>query len=155
MQLFEPWWSVFGGWLSWFFGRQLANKWLCTTQNWLFCVILVVQLRHVHFFFKNRLSFAWKCFMREQLLLDLAHLETTIQSTVVYLRAHIRKSTIGHLSWSHRRVSKQRDRMHFFRPIDTSLFLSDWQIVWIPMRTNFFDSQMFMQYWMYAGLNNA
>ena len=40
MQLFEPMcesshcrgkeWSVFGGWFSWFLGRQLANKWLCT-----------------------------------------------------------------------------------------------------------------------------
>ena len=27
---------------------------------------------------------------------------------------------------------------HFFRPVDTSLFLSNWQIVWDPMRTNFF-----------------
>ena len=30
-------------------------------------------------------------------------------------------------------------------------FLSDWLIVW----ENFFDSQMFMQYWMYAGPTNA
>ena len=35
---------------------------------------------------------------------------------------------------------------HFFRPIDTRLFLSDWQIVWHPMRRKFFDSQMFMRY---------
>ena len=41
--------------------------------------------------------------MREQLLLDLAHLETLIQSTAVYFRAHMRKSR------RHRRVSKQRD----------------------------------------------
>ena len=40
---------------------------------------------------------------------------------------------------------------HFFRPIDRSLILSDWQIVWDPTQTNFFDSQMFMQYWLYAG----
>ena len=44
---------------------------------------------------------------------------------------------------------------HFFRRIDTSLFFSDWKIVWDPTRTNFFDSQMFMQYWMYAGPTNA
>ena len=100
MQLFEPMcgcshcrgekWSVFGGWFSWSLGRQLANKWLCTTQNW-----------HVQFFGKNRQSFAWKCFVRDQLLLDLAHLKEP--------------------------------------------FLSDWQIVWDPTRTNFFDSQTFMQ----------
>ena len=71
-------WSVFGDWFSWFLGTQLANKWLCTTQNWLFCVVLMVRLRHVQFFRKNRRSFAWKCFVREQLLLDLAHLETLI-----------------------------------------------------------------------------
>ena len=35
---------------------------------------------------------------------------------------------------------------HFFRPIDTSLFFSDEQIVWDLTRTNFSDSQMFMQY---------
>ena len=74
MQLFEPMceslhfrgeeWSVFGGWFSWFLGRQLANKWLCITQNWLFYVVLVVRLRHVQFFRKNRQSFAWKCFVR-------------------------------------------------------------------------------------------
>ena len=57
MHLFEPMcesshcrgeeWSAFGGWGSRFLGRQLANKWLCTTQNWLFCVVLVVRLRHL------------------------------------------------------------------------------------------------------------
>ena len=74
MQLFEPmcesWhchgeqWSVFGDWFSWFLGRQLANKCLCTTKNWLFCVVLVVRLRHVQFFRRNRQSFAWKCFFK-------------------------------------------------------------------------------------------
>ena len=44
---------------------------------------------------------------------------------------------------------------HFFWPFDTSLFLSDWQIVWDPMRTHFFESQMFMQYWIYGGSTNA
>ena len=52
-----------------------------------------------------------KCFMREQLLLDLAHLETPIQSTAVYFRAHTRKSMIHHLSRCHRRVSKHRDHI--------------------------------------------
>ena len=58
---------------------------------------------------------------------DLTHLETPIQSTAIYFRAHTRKSTIHHLLRCHRRVSKHRDRIfeHFFRPIDTSLFLSD------------------------------
>ena len=32
------------------------------------------------FFEKNMRSFAWKCFVREQLLLDLTHLETPILS---------------------------------------------------------------------------
>ena len=88
MQLFETMcksspcrgeeWFVFGGWFSWFLERQLANKWLYTTQNWLFCVILVVRLRLVQIFRKIRRSFARKCFVREQLLLDLTHLETPI-----------------------------------------------------------------------------
>ena len=50
---------------------------------------------------KNGRSFAWKCFVREQLLLDLAHLETSIQSTAVYFRAHTRKSTIHHHDSKH------------------------------------------------------
>ena len=75
MQLFEPMcksshcrseeWSVFGGWFSWFNGRQLAKKLLCTTQCCLLCVVLVVRLRHVQFFRKNKRSFAWKCFVCE------------------------------------------------------------------------------------------
>ena len=95
----------------WFLARLLANKWLCTTQNWHFCVVLVVQLRHIQFFRKNWRSFAWKCFVREQLLLDLAHLETFIQLTAVYFRAYTRKSRIHYLSQCHRRVSKHRDRI--------------------------------------------
>ena len=33
---------------------------------------------NVQFFRKNRISFAWKRFVRDQLFLDLAHLETFI-----------------------------------------------------------------------------
>ena len=84
---------------------------LCTIQNSLLCVVLVVRLRHVQFFRKNRQSFSWKCFVRKQLLLDLAHLETPIQSTAVYFRAHTRKFTIHHLSLRIRRVSKPRNRI--------------------------------------------
>ena len=57
MQLFEPMcetlhcrgeeWFVYGGWFSSFLARQLANKWLPTTQNWLFSVVLVVGLRGI------------------------------------------------------------------------------------------------------------
>ena len=74
MQLFEPMCesshcrveelSEFGGWFSSFIGRPLTNKCLCSNQNWLFKVVLVVRLRHVQFFRKNRRSFAWKCFVR-------------------------------------------------------------------------------------------
>ena len=74
-------------------------------------VVLVVRLQHVQSFQKNknRQSFAWKCFVPEQLLLDLAHLEIPIQSTAVYFRAHTLKSTIHYLLRCHRHVSKQRD----------------------------------------------
>ena len=37
--------SVFGGWFSCFLGTQQ-----CYIQNWLFCVLIVLRLRHVHFF---------------------------------------------------------------------------------------------------------
>ena len=103
--------SVFGGWSTWFLGRQLANKWLRTTQNWQFCIALIARLRHVQLSHKNRRSFAWKCFVREQVLLDLAHLETLIQSTAVHFRSHIRKSTIHCLCQCHRCVSKHRYRI--------------------------------------------
>ena len=111
------------------FPDSLKNNWQtigCVPRR-IFCVVLVVRLRHVQFFRKNRRIFAWKCLVREQLLLDLAHLETPIQSTAVYFRAKTHKSTIHHLSRCHRRVSKHSDRILelLFRPIDTSLFLSD------------------------------
>ena len=102
--------------------RQLANKWLRITQNWLFCVVLVVRLRHIQFFRKNRRSFAFNCFVREQLLLALAHLETPIQSTAVYFRAHTRKSMIYHLSRWHRRVSKHRDHVISFDQSTRAIF---------------------------------
>ena len=60
---------------------------------------------------KNRPSFAWKCIVRVQLLLDLAHLEIPIQSIAVYFQAHTCKSKIHHLSRCHRSVSKHRDRI--------------------------------------------
>ena len=98
MQLFEPMcesshcrgeeWSVFGGWFSWFLGIQLANKWLFTTQNWLFCVVLVVWLRHC-----DSCSEKTGDHLLRSALLDLAHLETPIQSAAVYIRFHTRKST--------------------------------------------------------------
>ena len=47
--------------------------------------------------------------MSEQLLLDLAYLQTPIQLTAVYFRAHTRKSTIHHMSRCHRGVLKHRD----------------------------------------------
>lgn len=33
---------------------QQKSKWLCTTQNWLFCVVFDVWLQHVQFFRNNR-----------------------------------------------------------------------------------------------------
>ena len=140
MQLFEPLceslhclgeeWSVFGGWFSCCFGRQLANKWLCSTQKWLFCVVLEVQLRHEQFFRKKQEIIcleALRAFVRKQLLLDLPHLETPIQSTAIYFRLHTLKSMIHQLSWCHRCVLKHRDcifgaflwaRAFFFRAIN-------------------------------------
>ena len=48
--------------------------------------------------------------MHKQLLLDVAYLETTIQSTAVYFRAHTGKSTFHHLLRCHKRISKHRER---------------------------------------------
>ena len=119
MQLFEPMcessdcpgeeWSVFG---DWFLGRQLASNWLCTTQNWLFCVVLSIWLRHVQFFRKNRPSCAWKSFVREHLLLVLAYLETPIRLLSTFGLIDVFRSTVI--------VFLE----HFSRPIDTSLFLT-------------------------------
>ena len=52
-ELALSWWRhvhIFGGWFSWFLGRQLTNIWLCTIQTWLFCIVLMVRLLHVQFF---------------------------------------------------------------------------------------------------------
>ena len=92
-----------------------------------------------------------------QLWLDWVHLETLIQSTAVYFRAHTLNSTIHYLSRFHRRVSEQRHVFleHFFLPIDTRLFWAIDKLCEYQTRINFFDCQMFMQYWMYAGPSNA
>ena len=141
MQLFEPMcessncrgeeWSVFGDWFSWFLRRQLANKWLCTTQNWLFCVVLVVRLLHSQFFQKKTgdhllgsalcaRNFCW-------IWLILKHSYSRLLFTFGLIRVNPfdRSSAIVFLK-------------HFFRPINTSLLLSDWKIVWDPTRTNYF-----------------
>ena len=109
----------------------LSPCWFSLVRRLVFLIsckttVLVLRLRHVQFFRKNWRSFAWKCFVRRQLLLDLAYLEKPIQSTAVYFRAH--KSTIHHLSPCHRRVSKHRIRI-FGAFLSTnrhqSFFLSD------------------------------
>ena len=141
MQLFEPMcesshcraeeWSFFGGWFSWFLGRQLANKWLCTTQNWLFCVVLVVRLRHVQFFRKNRQAIICLEVLGARATFVGFGSSWNIQSITVYFWAHTRKSTIHQLSRCYRCVSKHRDR------IFGAFSSSDWQIVWDPTRKNF------------------
>ena len=103
-------------------------------------------------FLKKKLSFAWKCFVRKQLLLDFDHLETTIQTTAVYFRAHKRKSTIHQLSQCHRRVSKHRD--HIF-----GAFLStNRHEPFFEGLTNcvgFNANKYFWQFWMYGGPTNV
>ena len=141
-------WSMFGGWFSWFLGRQLANKWLCATQNWLFWVVLVVRLRHVQFFRKKQAI----------IRLEVLYARTTFVGFGSSWFISYAKSTIHHLSRYHRRVSKHRD--HIFRTFlsinrHEPFFLIDWHIVWYPTRTNFFHSKIFMQHWMYAGPTNA
>ena len=150
-------WYVFSGWFSWFLGRQLANKWLCTTQNWLFCVVLVVRW-DMSSFSENTgdylleseswaSNFCW-------IWLILQHPYSRLMFTCGLIRWNPRFITC------HDVIDVFRSTAivfldHFFRPIDTSFFLTDWQIMWNPMRTNFIDSQMFMQYWMYADPTNA
>ena len=48
---------------------------------------------------------------KQAIKLDLARLETPIQSTAVSFRANKRKSTIHYLSPCHRRVSKHRNHI--------------------------------------------
>ena len=168
MQLFEPMceslhcrdeeWSVFCGWFSWFLGRPLANKWLCTTRNWMLCVVLVVRLPHVQYFQKKRgdhllgsatcaSNFCWIWLILKHPYSRLLFTFGIIRINSLFINCHdvmvvLRSTAIGFLK-------------HLFWPIYTSLFLSDWQLVWNPTRTNFFDKQMFMQYWMYFGPTNA
>ena len=80
----------------------------------------------VQCFWKNRRLIAWKSFVHGQLLLSLVHLETLIQSTSVYFRPHMRKSTIHHLSRCHRHVSKHRDRIFW----SISFKQSTWAFFW-------------------------
>ena len=67
----------------------------------------MTRLRHAEFFRKKQAIICSEV----QILLDLAHPDTPIQSTAVYFRAHTRKSSIHRLSQRHRRVSKHRNRI--------------------------------------------
>ena len=58
---------------------------------------------------KKHVTFAWRRFVRKQLLLDLTRLETPIQSTAAYFRTHTRNSNIRYLSRCRSRVFKHRD----------------------------------------------
>lgn len=71
-------------------------------------------------FRKSRQPFASKCFMRELVLLDLAHLERPI----VYLWAHMHRTMIHRLPLCYTRLSKHRNGifLHFFAAIDASFF---------------------------------
>ena len=163
MQMFEPMcesshcrgeeWSVFDDWFSWFLGRQLANKCLYITKNWLFCVVQVVRLQHVQFFWITgdyllgsascASNFCWIWLILKHPYSRLLFTFGLIRVNPRFITCHdaideIRKTAIVFLE-------------HFFRKIDISIFLSDWQIEWDPTWTNLFDNQMFMQYWMYAG----
>ena len=79
-------------------------------------------------------------------------------SLLLFTFGLIRLNPLFYLSRCHRRVSKHRDRI-FAAFLSTNrhepCFFSNWQIVWDPTQKNFFYSQMFMQYRMYAGSTNA
>lgn len=116
MQLFESTYCRgeelfgFGDWFSWFPGRQLANKRLCTPQNF------------------AASNFCWIWFI-------LKHPCSRLLFTFGLIREFL--PTIHNLPRCHRRVSKHRSRIfgaYFFQPIDMNLFLSNWQIVWDPTR---------------------
>ena len=96
--------------------RLLANKWLCTIQNWPFYVAPMVRLRQLQFF-------------RKRLLLVLLALEdphSRLVFTFRLIRLDPRFVTchdVIHIFWSTAIVFFE----HFLRPIDTSLFF--WAIV--------------------------
>ena len=59
--------------------------------------LLMVRLRQVQFFRKNKRPFVLKHFEREQLSLGLAALGRPTRLTLVYFQAHTRRSMIRHL----------------------------------------------------------
>ena len=128
--------------LSWFSSSKTTSKHSEFTV--LRCSNCMVATRPV--LSKNRQPYAWKCFVREQLLLDLNYLETPMQLTAVYFRGHTHKSTIHHLSRCQKFISKHRYHIFltFLLTNRHELFLSNWQIVWDPMWTNIVYSQMFI-----------
>ena len=133
-------WSVFIGWFSRFLRIQLANQWLCTTHNWLRPVFPKKQTITCLEKLRARATFvgfssSWNTHTPPHRLLFTFGL---IRVNTRFITFHdvidvFRSTAIVFLE-------------HFFRPIDTSLFLSDWQNVW---------DRMFMQYGMYAGPTNA
>ena len=76
-----------------------------------------------------------------RLLLDLVHLETPIQSTVVYFLAHTHRYMILHLLQNLIHVFLSTGIAfleHLFAPIDSCIFLDFCQIIWDSTRTNIF-----------------
>ena len=136
--------SVFG---RWFFERQLANKWFCTPQNWLFWVALVVRLRNVQLSEKtgdhllgsvsSESNFCW-------FWLILKHPYSWLLFTFGLTRVNLRFIACPDIVDVFRSSAIVFLRA-FLSTNRREPYLSDWQIMWDPTRTNFFGSQMFIQ----------
>ena len=114
-------------WFTWFLGRQLTNKWLFTTQNWLFRVVLVVRLLHSQFFQKKTgdhllgsaswaSNFCWIWLILKQPYSRLLFTFGLIRENPLFTICHdvidvFRGTAIVFLK-------------HFLRPIDRRLFLT-------------------------------
>ena len=107
------------------FPDLLKAKWLRTTQNWLFCIVLVVRLRHVQFFqiktgdhllgsdsCASNFSWIW---------LILKHPYSRLLFTFGLIRVNLRFITCHDIIDVFRSTAIVFLE-HFFRPIDTSLF---------------------------------
>ena len=102
------WWTMIRLCCSFFeFRRRLsANKlW------WPSCDTQEQQSLHDQFCRRNRRPSASKCFLHEQLSLDLARLRRPTRWSVVLFRAHTPRCSLRHLWWSNKRLLKHRDRI--------------------------------------------
>lgn len=121
-------------------GSPPGNKWLCTVQNWLFDSHLKELLPQDQFF-RKKATICSDDFCAQWTYVRFGWSWDTRLLFTFRVYTHI---SIIHSPVTILYMSFETPPFYFFErlfaPIDSSIFLSFWEIMWNPTRTNSFHS---------------